>query len=218
MKSSTQCCFSWLLVQLCVFLQEALDAYQGLFKLVIGRAIATAYIPCASGPESATWYNRNLLLEQKFLCELFVSHSCASYIWEGIESPMWLTAWQANAVETSDKHVTALCIVVMHMPYILFSMTQRLQCCLLCGSACTHDGILVNLHHRFQDMCGSSHVADAPACHGIGFREAVEQDGTLLHTWDTGNTDMFRVIDKATIYFVNSNDQIMRYGEFGNAL
>src|SRR5579884_584814 len=131
---------------------------------------------------------------------------------------MWLTAGKTNALETRDEHATTTGIVVMHAPHVFFSMTQRLQCCLLCGSTCAHDGILVNLDHRFQDVRWSSNVANAPARHGIGLREAIEQDGPLLHTWDTGNADMFRVIDEATIYFVNSNDQVMLYGESSNSL
>src|SRR6266700_3205838 len=58
------------------------------------------------------------------------------------------TAGQANAIEAINEHAAAACIGIMHHLHVIFTMTQRLQCRLLCGGASAHNRVLVDLQHR----------------------------------------------------------------------
>ena len=100
----------------------------------------------------------------------------------------------------------------MHHLHVGLSMAQCLQRSLLGGGARTHDGILVHLKHGLQDEGRSSDIANAPAGHGIRFREAIQQNRTLLHTRKRGNADMFRAVDQAAVDFVARNNQVVLYG------
>ena len=60
----------------------------------------------------------------------------------------------------------------------------------LCVKACRAGDGVVHEFRNVRGQVGAHHaVADAPARHRIGFREAVEEDGALLHAGHRGDRE-----------------------------
>src|SRR6266571_5192889 len=204
-------------VPLRMLFQEALDTYQGFFKFVVGGTVGATHKACASSAKGATGNDSYLLLKEQFLCELIVGHACACNRGKGVEGSSRLTTGQNNIIEASNKHATPTIIVIMHHAHVSLTMAQCHQRSLLGSSASTHNGILVYFEHGLQDAWRSSSIADTPACHSIRLGEPIQQDSAFAHTAQGSHTDVFGVIDKATIYLVNDEEQVMLYGKFGDA-
>ena len=73
---------------------------------------------------------------------------------------------------------------------------------------------------QLGDVCGGGHIADAPAGHGIGLGDAVDQQGTLLDFGaDGGQADkLLIVIDQMVIDLVGDHVQVVLHAHLGDGL
>ena len=65
---------------------------------------------------------------------------------------------------------------------------------------------------------GSAGVPDAPAGHGVGFREAVQENRPLPRSRERRDARMRPLVTESVVNLVGENIQIMLDGEINNRL
>ena len=69
--------------------------------------------------------------------------------------------------------------------------------------------IFLALHHAVDDPGGTGRVADAPARHGIGLGEAVDDDSTLLHALQSRNGAAgLSGIEEGVVHLVGNHQEL----------
>ena len=85
-----------------------------------------------------------------------------------------------------------------------------------------HDGsaehaVLVDFHHGLPEGGGGAGVTEAPAGHGEGFGEAVEEDGALTHAGEFDDAFVgAAVVEEFAVNFVGEDEEVVFDSEGGD--
>ena len=75
----------------------------------------------------------------------------------------------------------------------------------------------MHFEHGFQYHLRRGDVSDAPPGHGIGFGKPIQQHRAFTHARHCRDTDMFGIIDQATVHLVYGDDQVVLLSKSGDA-
>ena len=90
-------------------------------------------------------------------------------------------ARDAGIIQRADNEVAAQAVLLAHPLHAPLSALKRLQRGLLRHDRGAENGVLVDLHHRLDDVGGTAGIADPPTGHRKGLRESMKKDSPLLH-------------------------------------
>src|SRR5215469_3952668 len=129
-----------------------------------------------------------------------------------------LAAETRNAVQPRDEHVAALLELPDHCGHgagRVFESLDRRNLTNLRGT-----GERVHHQHieRVDDILPGHRVAEPPAGHGKGFREAVNDDRSLGHSGQRADGLVLSREQNARVDFIRNDPQIVFPCEFGDAL
>ncbi len=127
-------------------------------------------------------------------------------------------ALQAHVVECFDNKIAAQTVLFAHEQSVGFTILYRFNGRLLADDAGAEHRILVDAHHRVDDLLGAAGIADAEARHGIGLGKSVQKDRALLHFGQRSDADVFALECQLGIDFVGDNDEVMALNDVRNIL
>ena len=195
-------------------IEEALDAPEGLFQLLVGRGVAHPHVPFATGPEGAPGDDGHLLPEQQPLGELLAGEPAAGDRGEGVEGPLGPGAGEADAVQPLHEHLPAPGVLLQHGLHVRLAVLQGLQGSVLGRGGGGEEAVLVHLHQRLQDLCRGAGVAHPPPGHGVALGEAVEEDRALAGPGEGGDAGVLpAVVDQAGVDLVRVEQEVVLHGE-----
>ena len=74
----------------------------------------------------------------------------------------------------------------------------------------------MDFQHLVQNQTRSAGIAQTPSGHGIGFGEAIDQNGSFLHARDLRDGNMIPSIGQLTVYFIGNHEKILFQNHFRN--
>src|ERR1700687_3990337 len=132
-----------------------------------------------------------------------------SNVGEGVERAFRHEAGKAfDLFQAGDEDVAAVSELSVHLVDRGLIAAQRFDS----GHLREAGGTGIRVGHEARDVRGQggTHyaVAHAPSGHGVGFREAVEDDGPLLEAGDAHDGEVLAFVDKAAVDFVRKNHDV----------
>ena len=125
----------------------------------------------------------------------------------------------AGLVQRGDDEVAAQAVFLAHPLHAAGAAFQRLDGRLLRHNRGAENGVLVDFHHRLDDVGGTAGVADAPSGHCEGLGEAVKEERPLLHSGKRGDRVMRHlVVGEFAVDLIGEDDQVMLHGEGSDLL
>ncbi len=191
---------------------EPVHAVQGLLELLVRGGIAGAHEPLAAGAERIARHDRHMLLLQELLAEELVVHAGGRDVREGIEGAARLEGLEAKPVQSIHQQPAAAVVLREHFLHIALADRQRLDGGILRGRGRGHDRVLVDAHHALNDIRRTGRIPNAPAGHGVVFREAAQQDRALPDALrQRRHAHMREAIHQAVVDLVRDDQQVMLF-------
>ena len=146
---------------------------------------------------------------QQLLAELVGAHAELRDVGEDVESPVRLEAGQIHFGEGLHKEAAALIVGLGHHLRVLVSVAQRRYRGVLAHRRRGHYAELVYLEHVLHYRRGRAGPAETPARHREGFREAVDDDGALVHSGQRRYADVALLVAELAVNFVRDYEQVV---------
>ena len=89
----------------------------------------------------------------------------------------------AKALEFAKQIFPSPVVFFAHRNDVFIAITQSLDAGVLGQGWRAHDGELMDLLHLFNNRQRTHDIAKPPARHRIRFREAINGNGSISHTW-----------------------------------
>ncbi len=93
-------------------------------------------------------------------------------------------------------------VLAKHTLDVFLTRLERFDGGVLRGCGGGHHDVLVYTHHGVRDGRRGADPAEAPAGHGVGLREAAEQDGALLHPGQRREANVLDAVDQSIVDLV----------------
>ena len=171
-----------------------------------------------AGAEGRARYQRDVFGLEQFFGELVGGVARARDVREDVERALRLEARQAHLREAVVDQVAAAVVLGDHLFHVLLTVAQRLDGGNLGRDRRAEHRVLVNLRHSADERLVAERVADAPARHRVGLREAVEEDRALLHAGQRGEADvLLAAVREVAVDLVGDDDEVVLLGEGGDS-
>src|SRR5262245_43394200 len=99
-------------------------------------------------------------------------------------------ALESHIIESFDNIVSSQSILFPHCGRGGIAIRKRFDGGLLGDNAGAHNRILVDLHHRFDELGGTARIANPESGHCESLRESMEENRSLSHSWKGSNADV----------------------------
>src|SRR5206468_12515231 len=214
-RASNDLAFGWVLPSLQA-LHEALDALQRLFEERDGRGVADADVAAAAFPEGGAGDDGDFLFVEKPLGELHVAEAGRTDGGEAVEGALRLERRQADLAQAGDRQAAPRVEFGDELPRVLLAVADRFEGGVLRGRWRGHDDVLMDLHHRLEDVGWRTDPADAPTGHRVGFRETAKEDSALLHARQRWEARVLDAVREAVVDLVRDDDEVPPGGHLGD--
>src|SRR5208337_998859 len=136
-----------------------------------------------------------------------------------VEGALGLTATETlNLVQPGYKKFAALFKLRAHTHDSALISAQRLDARDLSKAGGAGVGVGHQASHVRGQIGAHDAVAHAPAGHGIGLGEAIENNGALLHAGDARNREVLALEEQAAVDFIREHEDIAVADDFGHLL
>ena len=137
---------------------------------------------------------------------------------EGVEGAARQLTLQAHLVEGMDDEIAAQPVLLAHLQSVGFAVLNGFERRFLADDARAEHRVLVDLHHRLDDLRRPAGVADAEAGHGIGLGKTVQKNRALQHPGQGGDADVLPLEGEFGIDLVSDHQQIVAPHDGGDLL
>ena len=156
----------------------------------------------------------DLLLIKQAVAELDAAQAEAADVGKDIERAVRAVAADAVDFGKAVKQDRAAALKGLAQLFAEFRVVERDGRRVLAGRICAGIEVLLALGHTVDDLRRGRDKADAPAGHGIGLREAVDNDRALLHAWERGNAGcLFSGVEQGVVDVIGDDHQVVLDGQ-----
>ena len=168
----------------------------------------------AAGTEGGARDQGDVLGLEEFFSELVGGVARARDVGEDVEGALRLEARQAHLREAVVDQVAAAVVLSDHLLHVLLAVAQRLDGRNLGRDRRAEHRVLVDLRHGADEGLVAERIADAPARHRVGLREAVEENRALLHAGQGGEADvLLAAVRQVAVDLVGDDDEVVLLGK-----
>ena len=152
----------------------------------------------------------DLLLIKQAVAELDAAQAEAADVGKDIERAVRAVAADAVDFGKAVKQDRAAALKGLAQLFAEFRVVERDGRRVLAGRICAGIEVLLALGHTVDDLRRGRDKADAPAGHGIGLRETVDDDGALLHAREGRNAGcFFSGVKQCVVDVVGDHQQVV---------
>ena len=198
------------------FLDEAFDAVAGLDDLVVSGRETGADVAGAARAEGRAGDDGDFFLLKQADGELVFREAGGGDVGERVERAARQMAREAGGVEAAHDEVAAAVVLLAHAADVVPAVLQGFERAFLRDDGGAHHRILVDFHHRVDERRGAAGVADAPAGHRKGLREAVQEDRAFGHARQAGDAGVRALEGELGVDFVAEDEEVFLAGEGGD--
>ena len=159
----------------------------------------------------------DLLLVEQAVAELDAAQAEAADVGKDVERAVRAVAADAVDPGKAVKQDAAAALKGLAQLFAEFRMVERNGRRVLAGRIGAGVEVLLALGHAVDDLRWGRDKADAPAGHGIGLREAVDDDRPLFHArerCDAGR--LLSGVEQGVVDIIRDHQQIVLHGQLGN--
>ncbi len=172
----------------------------------------------AAEAERRAGNDRDMLLKQQPLGKLFGREAGAADRRKRIKRALRQMAVQARLIETVYNEAPALVVLADHIAHGRLAVFEGFHRRFLPGRRSAHDRVGVDLQQRGEDRRGGADIAQPPAGHGIGFREAVQKYCPVPRARQRRDARMDTVVSQSVVNLVADQIQVVLNREIYNRL
>jgi hypothetical protein len=121
--------------------------------------------------------------------------------------------FQPDFIEPAHNVIAAAMVLIAHFFHPVLAAHERFDGAFLADDRGAHHGVLMHLHHRFDERRRAAGVADAPAGHRERLGKTVQKNRAFLHAGQARDADVFAFKREFGINFVAEDEQIFFDGE-----
>ncbi len=156
----------------------------------------------------------DLLLVEQAVAELDAAQAEAADVGKHVERAVRAVAADAVDLGKPVEQDAAAAFKDLAQFFAQLRMVERDGRRVLAGSVGAGVEVLLAFGHAVDDLRRGRDKADAPAGHGIGLREAVDNDRALLHAWERGNAGrLFSGVKQCVVDVVGDHQQVVLHGQ-----
>ena len=201
----------------CLLFYKFGDASDRYLDLIHRCCVTAADVPLTTCTESSPRNNGDFFLLQELEGKLPATQSSPADIGEHVEGSLGVEARNTGLVEGGDDEVAAQAVLLAHPLHAAGTTLEGLDGRLQSHDGGAEHGVLVNFHHRLDDVRWTATVADPPAGHGKGLGKSMQENGPLLHARQDGYGVMGDpVVGKLAVDLVGDDDEVVFSGKGGD--
>ena len=173
----------------------------------------------AAFAEGAARDEGDVLLDEQVFGKFFIRIAARRDVREDVEGAFRLEARETEFLETVVDEATAAVVFGDHLFHVLFAAAQSFD-----GGNLRRDGgaehrVLMDLRHGGDEVGVAERIADAPARHGVGLGEAVQENRALLHAGQRGKRRVLHAaVGEVAVDFIGDDDEVVLFSEGGDLL
>jgi hypothetical protein len=197
-------------------LHEFRDSFSGDLNLVEARREAATQKSFTTRSERAARNAGDLMFAQEADRKFFRGKPSRFDAGKSVEASAWEMARQAHLVEGVDDEIAAHAVLVAHFNSVRFAVENCFGGGFLADDARAKHRVLMNLHHRFDQLRRTAGVTDAKASHRIGFGKPMQENRAFAHAGKAGDAGVLAFEREFRINFVGQDQQIVTKDHVGN--